>query len=147
MKGGVVMRFVITMAVSIVFVLSLGGLAFAGPNMEEGMWEITMKTEMPGMPMEMPPMKFSQCLTKKDMVPHKKEKNEDCKMVSTKVEGNTVTWVAQCRMKEGTMDSTGKITYRGGGFDGVINVLMNTKDTGKMEVTQRMTGRRTGDCK
>jgi hypothetical protein len=141
------MRFGITMAASIIFSLVLGGVAFADPNMQEGMWEITMKTEMPGMPMEMPPMKFNQCLTKKDMVPQKKEKNEDCKMVNTKVDGNTVTWVMQCRMKDGTMDSAGKITYKGDGFDGVVTAVMNTRDAGKMEFTQHMSGRRTGDCK
>jgi hypothetical protein len=137
----------ITLAITIVFSLVLSGFAFAEPNMQEGMWEITMKTEMPGMPMAMPPMKFTQCLTKKDLVPQKKEKNEDCKMISTKVDGNVVTWVAQCRMKDGTVDSTGKITYKGNGFDGVIKVLMDTKDTGKMEVTQYMSGQRIGDCK
>lgn len=141
------MRLGITTAVSIVFSLFLGSIAYAEPNMQEGMWEITSKTEMPGMPMEMPPMKFNQCLTKKDIVPQKKEKNEDCKMVSTNVDGNTVTWVMQCRMKDGTMDSTGKITYKGNGFDGVVKAVMNTKDTGKMEVTQQMSGRRIGDCK
>lgn len=137
----------ITPAITIVFSLVLSGFAFAEPNMQEGMWEITMKTEMAGMPMAMPPMKFTQCLTKKDLVPQKKEKNEDCKMISTKVDGNVVTWVAQCRMKDGTVDSTGKITYKGNGFDGVIKVLMDTKDTGKMEVTQYMSGQRIGDCK
>ncbi len=141
------MRFTITVAASIMLSFFLAGLAFAEPNMQEGMWEISMKTEMPGMKMDMPPMKFSQCLTKKDLVPQKKEKNDDCKMVNTKIEGNTVTWVVQCRMKDGTMDGTGKITYKGNGFDGVMNMLMNTKDTGKMEMTQRMSGRRVGDCK
>jgi hypothetical protein len=137
----------ITLAITIVFSLVLSGFAFAEPNMQEGMWEITMKTEMPGMPMAMPPMKFTQCLTKKDLVPQKKGKNEDCKMISTKVDGNVVTWVAQCRMKDGTVDSTGKITYKGNGFDGVIKAVMDTKDTGKMEVTQYMSGQRIGDCK
>ncbi len=137
----------ITLAAAIVFSISLSGFAFAEPNMQDGMWEITMKTEMPGMPMEMPPMKFSQCLTKKDFVPQKKERNEDCKMVSTKVVGSTVTWVMQCRMKDGTMDSTGKITYKGGGFDGVIEAVINDARSGKMEMTQHMSGRRIGDCK
>ncbi len=141
------MRFTITMAASIVLSFFLAGLAFAEPNMQEGMWEISMKTEMPGMKMDMPPMKFSQCLTKKDLVPQKKEKNEDCKMIDTRIDGNTVTWVMQCRMKDGTMDSTGKITYKGNGFDGVMKAVMNTKDTGKMEITQHMSGRRVGDCK
>ncbi|HYA31153.1 MAG TPA: DUF3617 family protein [Thermodesulfovibrionales bacterium] len=139
--------FKIALSAAIVFSLFFVGLACGEPDMQEGMWEMTMKTEMPGMPMEMPPMKFNQCLTKKDMVPQKKEKNEDCKMVNTKIDGNTVTWVMQCRLKDGTMDSTGKITYKGNGFDGDIKAIMNTKDTDKMEIIQHMTGRRIGDCK
>jgi len=39
--------------------------ASSGPNMKEGLWEITVKTEMPGM--EMPPMKHTQCLNKKEL--------------------------------------------------------------------------------
>jgi len=141
------MQIKVTMAATLIFSIFLGGLAFGDPNMQDGMWEMTMKMEMPGMPMEMPPMKFNQCLTKKDMVPQKKEKNEDCKMISTKVDGNTVTWVVQCRTKEGIVDSTGKITYAGNSFSGVMKMVMNTKDTGKMEITQHMSGRRIGDCK
>jgi len=137
----------ITIAAGIMLPLFLAGLALAEPNMEDGMWEITMKMDMPGMSMEMPPVTFNQCLTKKDLVPRKKEKNEDCKLISTRIDGNTVTWVGQCRIKEGTVDSTGKITYKGNGFDGVIKAVMNTKDTGKMEITQRMSGKRTGPCK
>jgi len=67
----------ITIAAGIMLPLFLAGLALAEPNMEDGMWEITMKMDMPGMSMEMPPVTFNQCLTKKDLVPQKKEKNED----------------------------------------------------------------------
>jgi hypothetical protein len=137
--------------VSVLAVVSFGfllsGSALGAMNMEDGMWEITMKMEMPGMPTEMPPVTFSQCLTKKDSIPQKKDRNEDCKIVSSSVDGNTVTWVAQCRIKDGTVDSTGKITYKGNGFDGVIKAVMNTKNTGTMEINQRMTGKRTGPCK
>ncbi|MCL5024210.1 MAG: DUF3617 domain-containing protein [Nitrospirae bacterium] len=141
------MLFRITLAATLVFSLSLAGYAFAEPNMQDGMWEITMKTEMPGMPMAIPPVKFNQCLTKKDLIPQKRKKNEDCKMVSTKIDGNTVSWVVKCRTKDGTIDSTGKVTYRGGGFDGVINAVMNDSRSGKMEMISYMSGQRVGDCK
>jgi predicted metal-binding membrane protein len=59
--------------------------AFAAPNMQPGKWEITMKMEMKDMPMEMPPVKASVCLTDNDMVPQKAEKNQDCKMISNKI--------------------------------------------------------------
>ncbi len=132
---------------AIVVSLVCATAAFAEVNMQDGMWEMTMKTDMPGMPFEMPPVKYSQCMTKKDLVPQKKEKNEDCKMVSTKIEGNTVYWKAQCRTKDGTMDSDGKITYSGSSFNGTVKTVMNDKKSGRMEVTNHMTGRRIGDCK
>lgn len=121
--------------------------AVAEVNMQDGMWEMTMKTEMPGVPFEMPPTKFSQCMTKKDAVPQRNEKSEDCKMISTKVEGNTVYWKAQCRTQDGTVDSDGKITYNGGSFSGVVKTIMDDKKSGKMEVTNHMNGKRIGDCK
>jgi hypothetical protein len=101
--------------------------------------------EMKGMPMEMPAMKHTMCLTSKDMVPQKAEKNQDCKMISNKVEGNTVTWVMQCKDKNGTMDTNGKITYKGGAFDGTVDMDINGKD-GKQHMSQKMSGRRIGDC-
>jgi hypothetical protein len=119
--------------------------AYAAPIMQEGKWEITTKMEMKGMPMEMPAMKHTMCLTSKDMVPQKAEKNQDCKMISNKVEGNTVTWVMQCKDKNGTIDSTGKITYKGDGFDGTLNVDLTNKE-GRQHMFQKMSGRRIGDC-
>lgn len=138
-------RIVLVVAIAVSFCWTTA--AVADVNMQEGMWEMTMKTEMQGMPFEMPPMTFNQCMTKKDVVPQKKEKNDDCKMISTKIEGNTVYWKSQCRTKEGTVDSDGKITYSGGSFNGVVKSIMNDARSGKMEVTNHMSGKRIGDCK
>ncbi len=128
------------------FVL-FAGSAFGEMNMREGMWEMTMKTEMPGMRFEIPPMKFNQCMTKKDVVPQRRQENKDCQIKNTKIEGNTVSWHVQCSTKDGTVDGTGKITYRGDSFDGVMKTVSNNGKSGKMEMTQHMSGRRIGDCK
>ncbi len=50
-----------------------------------------MKIE--GLPFPMPPvpMTYTQCFTKKDMVPQKKEKDQDCKTIKNEIAGNTVT--------------------------------------------------------
>ena len=138
-------RILLCVAVSLSLFCAAG--AFADINMQDGMWEMTMKTEMPGMPFEMPPVKFSQCMTKKDAVPQRKEKNEDCKIISTKIEGSTVYWKVQCRTKDGTADSEGKVTYTGNSFSGDMKTVMNDKKSGKMEVNNHMTGKRIGDCK
>jgi len=69
------------------------------------------------------------------------------KTIKNETVGNTVSWVMQCREKNGVTDSTGKITYKGDSFDGTVHTV--TKDTkgGKSESTMQMSGKRTGDCK
>lgn len=64
------------MRVVVVFMfLFTTSIAFEGPNMKEGLWEITINNiEMPEMPMQMPPQTYTHCLTKKDMVPQKAQK-------------------------------------------------------------------------
>ena len=129
---------------------SLAAVAHAEPNLQDGMWEITSKMEIPGMPAAaMKPMKMTQCLTKKDAVPapHGNDKNNACKITSTKVVGNSVTWAMQCRGKEGDSDSVGNITYSGNSFTGVTKMNTSMKGQGSMEMTQHMSGKRIGDCK
>ncbi|MEW6418041.1 MAG: DUF3617 family protein [Nitrospirota bacterium] len=111
-------------------------------NMKEGLWEITMTMEMPGMPMKMPPQTYTHCLTKKDMVPQKEEPNQECKMIKHDVKGDTITWVIECKTREGTAVSNGRVTYKGTTFEGVIRV----KHAG-MEITQSLKGKWIGQCK
>src|SRR5512140_3863484 len=106
-------------------------VAIAAPNMQEGMWDIKGEMKLEGLPFAMPPMpfSFSKCMTKEDMVPQQKDKNQECTPVSTKTEGNTITWVTKCKDKKGAVtESTGKATYKGNGFDGTIhNVTTDAK--------------------
>ena len=122
---------------------------FAEPNMKEGMWEIKGEMKIEGMPFPMPPvpMNYTQCLTKKDMIPQKKEKNQDCKMISNKMAGDTVSWVMQCKDKNGVMESTGKLTYKGNSFTGTVHIVTTETNGEKSESTLQMSGKRTGDCK
>lgn len=112
-------------------------------DMKDGMWEITTKMEMPGMPMEMPPFKFTQCLTSKDSVPQGKEEHkQDCKIKNTDVKGNTVTWEVHCISDGKPVKSTGKVTYKGDSFEGETKTEMDG-----MNMVQKMSGRRIGNCK
>lgn len=111
-------------------------------NMKEGLWQITMTLEMPGMPMQMPPQTYTHCLTKKDMVPQKEEPNQECRMVKRDIEGDTVTWVMECKTSEGTAVFNGKVTYKGDSFEGIIKM----KQSG-MEMTQNLKGKWIGECK
>jgi hypothetical protein len=120
-------------------------IAFAGsvPNMQEGKWEITTKMEMPGMPMNMPPMTYTQCLTKKDLVPKRSQPGQECTITQNKVTGSTVTWTMQCSGQGGDMKGTGNITYSGNSFNGTIKMTMPQQN---MQMTSHVTGRRLGSC-
>ena len=122
-------------------------VSFAGSelNMQEGQWEITTNMEIPSMPMNMPPMKHTQCLMKKDIVPQSSQAGQECTISQTKVTGNTVTWVMQCSGGPGgNTKGNGTITYDGSSMKGTIKL---TDTQSKMEMTSHLTGQRIGDCK
>jgi hypothetical protein len=112
-----------------------------GPNMKEGMWEITIRMEVPGMPVQMSPQTYTQCLTKKEAVPQREEPSQACKIVKQDIKGDTVSWVVECHTGEGITVSDGRIAYKGDTMEGVIKM----KQKG-MEVTQRLSGRWIGKC-
>ncbi len=139
------MRIALTGIMAVSFLAS--SLAFAEPNMREGKWEITVKTEMPGMPAQIPPIKYTQCITKKEAVPHQPEQDKDCKIINVKTSGDTVSWAVQCHGKESSMNGSGKVTYGGDIFDGVIDMAANVPGQGSMKILQKMRGKRIGECK
>jgi hypothetical protein len=113
-----------------------------GPNMKEGMWEVTMRMEVPGMPVQMSPQTYTQCMTQKEAVPQREEPGQGCKIVKQDIKGDTVSWVVECKTNEGTAVSDGRITYKGDTFEGVIQMTQ-----GSMKVTQQLSGRWIGTCK
>lgn len=130
-------------AASIILLIAISiSFAGSGPNMKEGLWEITTKTKMPGM--EMPPMKHTQCITKNDLVPQSSQPGQECKITETKVIGNTVSWTMQCKTQGGEMKGTGKITYSGDSFKGTMIMSMPQAN---MKITSHISGKRIGDCK
>jgi len=128
-----------------IILLTAASISFAGsvPNMKAGLWEITVKTEMPGM--EMPPMKHTQCLTKKDFVPQgPQQPGQECKITDVKVDGDTATWTLECTTQGGKMKGTGKTTYSGNSFKGTMVMSMPQAN---MNITMHMNGKRIGKCK
>jgi hypothetical protein len=131
-------------------VTGVSAAAFAEPNFSEGQWEVKGEMKLEGMPFPMPPMPFgySQCITKKDLVPQQQQKDQECTTVSQKIEGSTVSWAMSCKDKKGNVtESTGSATYAGGTFESTMHTV--TTDAKKNVSTANMTlkGKRTGDCK
>lgn len=110
-----------------------------GPNLNEGRWDITSKVEMNNMPFAIPPVTYSQCLTKHDFIP--KPQITDSK-TPCDINDDTVNWTLTCSSPQGKSITTGSITYKGDSFDGQITI----QGPGMPNMTQIMQGRRTGNC-
>ena len=131
-------------AVSIILLAAISiTCADSGPNMKEGLWEITTKMQMQGM--DMPPVKHTQCITKNDLVPHgSQQPGKECEITDVKESGNTVTWTMKCTGQGGEVIGTGEITYSGDSFKGTMTITMPQAN---MEMTSNLSGKRIGKCK
>jgi hypothetical protein len=133
-------RMIILVVFISLFLLSGNAIA-QGPNIKEGLWEITTTIEESGMPKEMLRQTYKHCLTKNDYIPYKEEKDKECKVTKFDVKGNTVSWVVKCKDEEGTSIGNGRVTYRGDTFEGLIKF----KDP-EGEITMTMKGKWVGKC-
>jgi hypothetical protein len=133
------------MFTTLVMLFSTISISFADsvPNMQEGRWEITTEMEMPGMPMKMPPMTHTQCLTKEDLVPQSSQSGDECKITNVEVSGDTVTWVMQCKGQGGETKGNGEMIYSGTSFKGTIKMIMVQSN---MQMTSNIKGSRIGNC-
>ena len=93
------MRMRYAACVTVAMALSVSALAQSARR--DGRWEVKTEMEMPGMPMKMPPMTTTQCVTKEQAddpsgaCPGRGAPN-NCKVFDYKVTGNTVTWSMKC---------------------------------------------------
>ncbi|MFO7985293.1 MAG: DUF3617 family protein [Desulfatiglandaceae bacterium] len=119
------------------------GSALADPELNPGKWEMTTETEMVGMPVQIPPVTHTQCLTSDDLVPRSNETGKECEVSDVKISGNTVSWKMVCSGENGPMEGTGQATYRGDHMEGVMNMVISGAG---MQITNKISGRRIGDC-
>lgn len=120
--------------------------AQAAPNMNPGLWEIQVRTEMQGMPMQMPAVTTQQCIREQDMVPQTNSSGQECQITDQNVSRNQVTWRIQCKSAEMQGEGAGRIQYQGNTFEGKIDMTMTQQQMGPMTMTQRLQGKRVGDC-
>jgi hypothetical protein len=115
--------------------------------MRPGRYEVTAQMEMPNMPVQMPAMKNTQCVTQQQIdgqtkgVPMGPQKNpNDCKVSDYKVSGNTVTWNMACTGQQ-PMTGSGEMRFNGDSYEGTMKMMMQG-----MEMSMKLSGKRLGDC-
>src|SRR5262249_31422284 len=108
-------------------------------------WQMTMEMEMPGMPVKMPPMTFTHCVTKEQAedpqaaIP-KSSRDSGCKYTDVKVDGSTVSWKVECEKSK--MTGSGEVTYTADSYNGKADMKMN----GQEEVHAKYSGKYLGAC-
>ena len=114
-------------AVAMLTLLSCGWLITAHAETDEmpsGLWQITTKMEMPGMPPEMAAKMsgrvMTHCVKPDEKRKWTEQKNQaergpqKCEMTDRKVDGNVVTWKMKCdngAITDGTVTLNGKNAY------------------------------------
>jgi hypothetical protein len=128
--------------VAFVCILALPSAALAADSIREGLWEITSKVEMPGIPMEIPPTVMKHCYSKADVADRKNviAREKDCKVTDMKTSGSKISWTMKCT-GENAATMTGETVF---GSDSYTSV-MHMKAQGH-NMTTRVKGKRIGNC-
>ena len=108
------------------------------------LWEVTMKMEMPGMPMAMPAQTHRLCLAKQAGDEQYVPRNPDCKVTESRRTGSAQRYKMVCTGKD-PMTVEGEITHAKDAYNG--RSRMTGKMEGRdMEMMQTFSGRKVGDC-
>jgi hypothetical protein len=136
--------------IAVLAVLIGSTAAVAQSPLRAGRWEVTTQMQMPGMPVQMPEMKTTQCVTPEQLkdpantVPKAPDggrtANQDCKVSDYKVSGSTVTWRMACTTPQ-PMTSTGEMVFNGDTYTGMMKMNMP-----QGEMSMKLAGKRLGDC-
>ena len=112
---------------------------------KDELWDITVKMEMVGMPMQMPAQTSRQCIAKGAMeqsyVPPSKG---ECKTVDAKRTGNKYNFKMICEGKD-KMTGVGELTFSDGSYDGRTQ-MTGTVEGQPMSMVQSYAGKRVGSC-
>jgi hypothetical protein len=134
--------------VAALVLLSVAVTVLAQTPMRPGRWEVTMQMEMASMPMKMPPIKTTQCVTPEQVkdpgkaMPSGPGQNpNNCKVSDYKTTGNSVAWKIACEGPD-AMSGTGEMKFDGdSSYTGVM-----TMTSGRGNMTMKYSGTRLGEC-
>jgi hypothetical protein len=127
--------------VAIATLLPAAALA-ADTTMKPGMYDYTVKMEMPGMPFAMPPQNIQSCLKQEDVDKGKQyqsQRDQDCEVKNLKQSAGKASFDLAC--KDGTT-ARAEYTFTDTSMSG--KTVMNRQG---QVMNMNMTAKRVGDCK
>ena len=119
-------------------------------NFREGLWEMTVRAEVPGTK-PMPPIVLKKCISAQEIQDLQAKASrppgsDQCKVLDQRTQGSTTSWKLECtgRMK---IVGDGSVTLTGDSYAMQSAMVMTSTDGKSMQVKNELTGKRLGDCK
>jgi hypothetical protein len=118
----------------------------ADPNFHDGLWRVEVATEIRGYGMKpAPPYHYQGCYSKREFTERLTAPGGPCRAIPTEVREDEMTWRLLCSPKVGEVNGTIQMKFQGSRMEGTM--VTRTAYPQPMEVTQRISGQRIGDCK
>ncbi|MBF0310501.1 MAG: DUF3617 family protein [Magnetococcales bacterium] len=117
---------------------------------KEGLYEISMATQMPGMPMDMGPQTIQQCMKKDDFkdpqrLLQEEGAVEECQVTDQKMGSQNLTFSLNCPAEH--MTGKGDYTFSATGYSGVVVMtVQGMEGGGPTTMTTKIQARYMGPC-
>jgi hypothetical protein len=123
-----------------------GAAAAADPNFQDGLWRVDVVTDMRGKGMKpAPPYQYQGCYSRHDITQRLAAPGGPCRAIPTEARDDEMSWRLQCSPRVGEVNGRIHVKFLGDRMEGTV--VTRTGYPEPMEVTQRISGRRVGDCK
>jgi Protein of unknown function (DUF3617) len=120
--------------------------AIAGPDIREGMWEVSVLAEVGGQPLTAAPMVVRQCISNQSVQDLMAQMGGagSCQISDFQQTGNRARWNIAC---SGQMDvsGTGETEIVGDQFTGRMNLVV-TMSGQSLPMVQNFQAKRVGEC-
>ena len=128
--------------------MSSAGVAMASEP-TPGLYEVEMRMSLTGMPMQMPPMQFRNCLKAEDVRSGKAYALEDsqCKLTDLQQRGGKVSYRFRCAAEGRTMVGEATGSSHANGYEMTMKGAFQPAMEGISAFSQTLKARRIGNCK
>ena len=130
-----------------IVLLLVAAAGVARADVQEGKWEMTVTTQIEGMPGAMAPVTQSKCISKEDARDPSRliGTGAGCQFANKRDSGSEITFDVACTGQV-PMNGSGKVRYSAQTFDGTVEIAADMGNQRLMTRSQ-IAGRRLGDCK
>lgn len=112
-----------------------------------GLWEITIKVQLDGTPVDNPEETFQKCISSNDLTPGNNADKEGCDKDKVTRKDDTINWSVKCSKDDHTMIGNGQVVYSGDNMVGNAQFQAGGKGMASMKMKLQYTGKRLGKCK